>query len=194
MGIKKSIFDNLHWLLQQFGCNLTARRDDLKNKNPGTMAQAFTRVIWVQMLARPISEEPKLARVWKLRRKFNDVLDDLCEIKQYMHVLPIKDMEEFKFFDSRGNLTTAGKKQFWLQLNEQIKAFEYHKTELRPPSKPQASYQSSNGDGSTHRFNNLHNKERVDKFDDKWQNVMEIRGDRRRSGNYSQHNQHPYRC
>ena len=131
-GIKKVIYSNMCWLLQQFGRNLNSRRDDFRNKNTGAVPPTFTRVLWVQMLARPISDDPELARIWKLRRKFNEVLNDLFAIEQYMHVVPIKDMEEFKYFDNHGNLTNAGKECFWLSLNDQIKAFEYHRTDLRP--------------------------------------------------------------
>ena len=77
------------------------------------------------MLARPISDDPHLAKIWKLRQKFNKVLDDIMEIEQFMYVMPIRNMEESKYFDDQGHLTKAGKNQFWLSLNDQFKAFEY---------------------------------------------------------------------
>ena len=133
-GIKKSIFDHLHWLCQQIGRNLLARRENLRDQNPGAVPYFHTKVIWVKMLSRPISDDPKLSQVWRLRRKYNDVMDDLLDIEEYMHILNIHDMEEFKYFDNRGNLTSSGKHQFWLNFNDQLKSFEYNKCDLRPVS------------------------------------------------------------
>ena len=129
-GIKKALFDNLQWLSRQFGRNLLARREDLKSKNIGAVHPEITRVIWVRMLARPIVDDPELSKIWKLRRKFNDVMDDLFEVEQYMHVMAINDKEEFQYFDNRGHLTVAGQREFWLSLNQQLKAFEYHNIDL----------------------------------------------------------------
>ena len=126
------MYDNLHWLMQHVGRCLIRRRDDLRNKNTGAIPSEHTRVIWVAMLARPISDDPDLSKIWKLRRKFNEVLADPLEIENYMHIMTIKDMEEDHYFDSRGNLTIKGQQQYWLNLNDQLKAFEYHSTDLRP--------------------------------------------------------------
>ena len=82
------------------------------------------------MLSRPIPDDPQLANLWKLRRKFNEVMDDLFEVERFSHVMNIHDMEEFKYFDGHGNLTAVCKKQFWIGINDQIKAFEYHKMDL----------------------------------------------------------------
>ena len=78
------------------------------------------------MLARPLTENRKLAKLWKLRRKFNEVLTDLLEIEQYMHVMTIPNMDEAKYFDNGSALTEMGKKQFWVSLNDQFKSFKYH--------------------------------------------------------------------
>ena len=187
-GIKKAIFDNLHWLLIQFGHNLITRREDLRAKNTGATPPFFTKVIWVQMLARPISEDPKLARIWKLHRKFNDVLDNLCEIEEYMHVLPIREMEEFKFFDERDNLTPAGEKHYWLHLNDQIKAFEYNNTDHRPTTtKPRSAlnqhtaHRNTSNDHRDHR-SPMRRRDRKDRKHHK--------RDRRSSGDYSRHREH----
>ena len=61
----------------QIGRNLTARREDLKDKHLGAVDSSVTRVIWVRMLARPLSDDPELSKIWRLRRKFNDVLDEI---------------------------------------------------------------------------------------------------------------------
>ena len=93
------------------------------------------------MLARPFTENRKLAKLWKLRRKFNDVLTDLLEIEQYMHVMTIPNMDEARYFDNCGALMEIGKKQFWVSLNEQFKSFEYHALD------DSTTQQSSHSDG-----------------------------------------------
>ena len=84
------------------------------------------------MLARPISDNPDLAKVWKLCRKFNEVLDEALKVEQYMHILTVRDMEESNYFDINGNLTPTGQRQYWRNINHQMKEFDHNKIDLRP--------------------------------------------------------------
>ena len=137
-GVKKSIFTHLNWLSKQIGRCLVKRRDNLKSLKPSAVSTEQTRVIWVSMLTRPITDNQSWASIWKLHRKFNEVLEDLLEIENFMHIMHIGDMEEERFFDSRGDLTIEGQKQFWRNLDKQLKNFDFHKTELPPvPSRNQ---------------------------------------------------------
>ena len=120
-GVKKAMFDNLNWLTKQIGRCITQHREELKKCKPGSVAAEVPRVIWVSMLARPISDDPFFTKIWKISRKFNQVLEDILEIENFMHIMFIQGMEELKFFDSRGDLTSAGQWQFWHNLDDQIK-------------------------------------------------------------------------
>ena len=74
-GAKNAIEEHLSWLVKQVSKSLLTRHEDLKNRNPGTVTAELTRVIWVKMLTRPITEDTVLKKVWKLRPKFNSALD-----------------------------------------------------------------------------------------------------------------------
>ena len=113
VGVKKTTFDNLLWLVKCIARCMLTRREDLKRKHLGAAARETTKIIWINMLARPIDDEnPQLARIWKLRRKFNEVLSDIIEGESYMNVMTLANMEEIKYFDWQGNLTETGRNQF----------------------------------------------------------------------------------
>ena len=124
-GVRDLMVDNVNWLLKQVAKCLLTHREDIRSKNPGALANEITRVIWIPMLTQPIMDNNALARIWHLRRKFNLVLQDLLQIEWYMHYLPIERMEEAHYFDHYGNLTSAGKKAFWLNFDKQFKELDY---------------------------------------------------------------------
>ena len=93
-------------------------------KKLGAAPAELPRVFWVKMLSRPHTEDPKLKQVWKLRRKFNDQLVRLLQEEDKMHWISITKVNEFTHFDTFGNLTTLGQRQFWSEFNQQIKTFD----------------------------------------------------------------------
>ena len=125
-GIKDTIFDNLHWLMQQIGKCLITCREDLKSKNPGAITPEYTHIVWIEMLTRPITEDLELARIWKVRRKFNSVLRDLLKIEEFMDSINIQNMQEDKYYDTFGELTSAGQTAFWCNLDKQLKEYEFN--------------------------------------------------------------------
>ena len=123
-GAKKAIEDHLFWVVKQISRALLTRREDLKQKCPGAVTADLTRVVWIKMLTRPITRDASLKRIWKLRPKFNDALDNILGIEKYMHVINVPRMDETKYFDERGQLTPAGKRVYWRNINGEIKSLD----------------------------------------------------------------------
>ena len=84
------------------------------------------------MLARPLSNIEELVRVLKLRRKFNDTLDDLARNDNLMHIMSLSTLNEFLHFNTNGDLSANGQTDFWVEVNDQMKLFDYHQIELKP--------------------------------------------------------------
>ena len=148
---KKLIKSELFWLHREITRTLQARRENLRNIKPGSISAEPTRVIWVKMLARPLSTIDELIRVLKLRRKFNDIIDDLARDDTLMHVMSLSTLNEFIHFTNFGDLSAHGQTDFWIEVNDQIKLFDYHQIELKPF---QALKQSQTPDASKKNDNN----------------------------------------
>ena len=116
-------------MIKQISRALLTHREDLKDKNLGAVMADLTRVVWVQMLTRPITKDHELKKTWKLRPKFNSALEKILDIERYMHVINIPNMEEFRFFDSKGELTSTGKEAFWKHLNTEIRRLDFNLAE-----------------------------------------------------------------
>ena len=117
-GVKDALYDNINWLFKQVGKCLITRHEDLMDKNLGSVSQDKTRILWVPMLTRPITEDPELAKLWKLCRKYNEILEHHLEVENFMHLIKLPHMEEFSYFDQFGNLTTNGQHSFWKSMNK----------------------------------------------------------------------------
>ena len=123
-GAQDIIYDNVDWLLKQIAKGLLTRRKDLKSKNIGAVDSEPTRVIWVKMLTRPVTSDQKLARIWKLKRKFNKVLEDRLQVENFMHLITVHNMDEHHYFDVFGQLTNAGLHAYWSSLDQEIKELD----------------------------------------------------------------------
>ena len=132
---KKLIRAEVYWLQQQVSKYLLARRENLRNHRPGAITIEETCVIWVKMLARPLSQKEDLIRILKLRRKFNDLLDELCRENDINHTMMLTSVNEYGPFDISGDLTCSGQTQFWIEVNNNMKLFDYHQIELKPLNK-----------------------------------------------------------
>ena len=109
------------------------RKNELKEKCMGAVPAEITRIIWVQMVKRPRTDDRTLEATWKLASKFNETLNNFIEVEKYMHILKVEDLEERKYSTQFGDLTRAGKTHFWSNINQQLKDFDYSKITLCKP-------------------------------------------------------------
>ena len=105
---------------------------DLKKKRPGSVHTTPTRVLWVKMLTRPMSDNPVLSRVWKCRSKFNQELENILKIEQFMRIVSVRHMEEHKFFNILGDLTQQGQHHYWNNINSLICHFDFQRNVFDP--------------------------------------------------------------
>ena len=123
-GANEKIESQLNWIIAEVAKLLIVRRDDLKAKHAGSVTADLTRVVWVGMLTRPFTENQTFKKVWALKKKFNGILKSLLHVEKYMHFIEVDHMEERKYFDKFGDLSSSGKHAFWSNLNAAIKVLD----------------------------------------------------------------------
>ena len=151
-GARDEIEEHLFWLMKQILNALITRREDLKQKNPGAVTADLCRVIWMKMLTRPITQDENLKKMWKLRPKFNDTLDNLLSVKKYMHMVNVPNMEEVKFFDQRGALTPLGKRNFWRNFNDEFRRIDFGITDHQKSKENNKKEKTPSFDTSSRRW------------------------------------------
>ena len=120
-GTRQAFSEDLSWLLRKVSRYLLLRWEDLKNKNPGAVAMAPTKVIWCKMLSRPISDDREYSKIWKCKTKFNNELENILQLEEFMHLIEIPNMEEVLYFSANGELSHRGQTEFWRNLNSEVR-------------------------------------------------------------------------
>ena len=115
-GSGPAIEGQIKWILKEMKRWIMARREDLKDVRPGAV------------------EDRK--RVVKLRTKFNEILNALIQPERFMHIMKIDIDTSFRNFRTRGQLTEAGKEEYWKSVNNQMKKFERGEIGLLAEVKP----------------------------------------------------------
>ena len=72
-------------------------------------------------------------KVFSLRKKFSDVLDEFIALERFMYVLQPDNMKEHKYFTASGDLSHTGIEKLWSEINKKIKDFDHKRgDDLRP--------------------------------------------------------------
>ena len=133
----------LHYLIKQIDIFIDRRRCDLADKRPGALPPFTTKIIWVRMLKRSSQDKPKnitqlpddlkyLQATHNLRGKFNSIMEErLFDGKDDDHRIISIDVQH-RYFDITGNLTSAGKEDFWKEINKGFKKFDLNEIKLLP--------------------------------------------------------------
>ena len=128
-GISSLLGICINWLAKQVERLVDARIEDLYSKCPG--ATFFeTKFIWIKMLA-CVTQFPYRAKVFALRSKFNNALDDIAEKRKQTHIMNLTKLEA-KHFDQHGRLTYPGKLQMWCEIDKLVKKFDKKEIRLIP--------------------------------------------------------------
>ena len=132
-GSGTAIEMQLKHLVKEIKRWLMARREDLKFRRPGALAPSMEpRLIWVEMIRRPYTEEPRQANILKQRKKFNEILSSILMYEKYMYLMQIPVELSSRNFLPNGNLTQEGKDGYWLKLDEIMKKFDRGDVTLKP--------------------------------------------------------------
>ena len=103
----------INWIAKQLKRMLDARAEDLHSKCPGAVFEG-TCIIWIKMYPHLVNLPARSdkARIFSLRAKLNNAMEDLARKRKRTHILSVSSLEHLHF-DQWGKLTYAGKMQFW---------------------------------------------------------------------------------
>ena len=116
--------DVVRYFVRQVDMIMRRKKINSLDKKPGALTGFTPKVIFVRMLWRVGSfhKDSRMYMIANLRAKFNDCLNDaIAKIDQY--ILTITSCNTYEHFDVDGNLSSKGKKAFWLELDNLIDRF-----------------------------------------------------------------------
>ena len=125
----------IHYIIRQFEMYVDRRHQDIDDKKPGALTTPdYPIFVWVRMLKRPpsISSDNTHHPVFSMRGKFNSVLEEqLLNGKDNKHKIMSVDVRMDEF-DLQGTLTSAGKMDFWHEVDKAMKKFVAGDIKLLP--------------------------------------------------------------
>ena len=156
-GASDAFSDMIKWLVININKSIDDQKKELLLKRPGAIfSSAEPRLVWTTMLRRPNNTTRK--EVYTLTKKFNSTLEEVISKDKKSHILKVHIDGSEKNFEPNGDLTSYGHVQFWRGINEEMKDFDYGKTDLIPNSNIETEQftpkQSNFAKPHTHRFNN----------------------------------------
>ena len=143
----------LHYIIRQYDCLINCRVQDLADKKIGITLQyllhpkwndtttttesicvedKYPKLIWVRMIKRskPLADNEQ--SLFNLRGKFNSILEErIADGKPHHHKIMSIEMRSDEF-DRQGNLTSAGKSDFWREVDRAITKFNAGRITLLP--------------------------------------------------------------
>ena len=134
--IQHVLADNVRYLVRHIDTILKRKKLDFMNKKPGSVNGFVTTIIYVRMLRRIGSYGPtsKITKICEYRANYNNFLNDaVAKVRQ--RILTINACRAYKHFDRQGNLSSIGKEEFWMELDDLIDRFDVGKVKLRPNPK-----------------------------------------------------------
>ena len=125
----------IHFLIRQFDILIERRKLDLLDKKPGAVNSdplTAPKFIWICMLKCPSYLNNGSNLTFSLRGKFNSILQErLLDGKDDNHRIMSIDIQPDEF-DLQGNLTSAGKAEFWKEVNRAMRKFDNNDITLNP--------------------------------------------------------------
>ena len=124
----------IHYIIKKINFYIDRRTQDLRNKKPGATFddEGLPNVIWIWMVKRPIHLSQNESSLFSLRGKFNSILEerikDSANDRHRIMSIEVR-MDEF---DRQGNLASAGKADFWREVDQAMSKFDNKKISLLP--------------------------------------------------------------
>ena len=121
----------IHQIVKKLDHYIERREQDIEEKKDGAIAPPdFPTFIWVCMLKRPYIVGGDA--IFSLRGKFTSAIEEQIKHgKDSRHRLMSIDVH-LDEFDRQGNLTSAGKADFWKEVNCAVKKFDDGEIKLLP--------------------------------------------------------------
>ena len=130
-GALKVMSMGLQWLIRQVNICLKQRKTELFDKKPGAIALESMKIIWVKMIKHPYGCLQEFNKIFALRNRFNNILDEvLCNTNPQHHVLSIRVEEND--FHLNGELNEQGEITFWKEVDQCMKKFDRGEINLKP--------------------------------------------------------------
>ena len=120
----------VEWLVNEFDKAIKIKREDMRDKRPGSITSFEPKVIWVKMITRPGAPSLNLAG-----EKFNVILEETLHKTRNMFVMEIDQSgfsNEASFEKNNGNLNFRGKAQYWNEFDKLLKRFDKQEITLKP--------------------------------------------------------------
>ena len=128
-GITTELERCIKWIAIQMERSVSARKDQMWNVKPGSVALTEVKFIWVEMFDRPVIDQAVT-----ICNKFNKGINDMAWQRHNHHILVIESLQNHQHFERNGKLNYWGKLQFWRELDYHIKQFDRKKATLNPRS------------------------------------------------------------
>ena len=133
-NIIKSVQQTTEWLVKQINIQVRRKRLELIALKPGTIYRNDPSIIFVRMIQHAnlnLHRGSYLDELYTLQPKFNDALNDaVARIDQ--HILTINSCNTSSHFTHKGKLSTKGKSDFWLEINDLLHCFNCKEVKLLP--------------------------------------------------------------
>ena len=133
-GAKIMIENAIIWLIEKLEKAIYWRKDDIRSKCPGALTgHGEPRLIFVSIPERPRSTDSRKHEVFKLVTKANTTIENTVrKYPRFCHMMCVESVNEFIHFDYQGRLTPNGRKQYWKEIDEEMKRFDKKQTDLLP--------------------------------------------------------------
>ena len=121
------------YLVSNFEKSVHAKKDQLRQKRPGSVINNEPKIIWTALIPRKgfIAKSLSHATI-----TFNESMEEvLSKWKNYFFLKLDEFMDDVQYFTSNGQLSGYSKVKFWQSMDKIIEGFDKNEVSLHPQSK-----------------------------------------------------------
>ena len=116
-GISIMLGKCLTWLVTTVECVIEGKKDEMRQRRPGSVTYAEPKFIWVKMINRVNGTSQVLAA----HNKFNNILEDILAARKHHYIIDIsKIMTLHSFFTPNNFINDDSRHKFWRELDKCI--------------------------------------------------------------------------
>ena len=131
--IVKGLAKIVNWLMRQVDIYVRRKHLQISEKKPGAVCAEDPVVIYVNMIPRVdrFHEDSKMGRICSYGMKFSEILNEAVA-RQDQHIMNIKSLSSFDYFNRYGELSAKGKEVMWDEIDYLLERFDKGKVKLIP--------------------------------------------------------------